>query len=306
MKYFWNKFYKVGPSPLHGVCLWRVVRRGVGSGVLAGDSALTLCFRRMSADDSKGEVMVGEQALVEWYRSPQGREVMGLLRAELAELLAERFGYLGVQLGGGGMEPSLLDSSRVRQREVISSLPQRGTIRASAQALPLASECADLLLLAHVLERTADPYPLFRELERVLVPEGDAVILSFNPWGIWGVWSWFTGSLQREGHEPWRGRFYSTRRVKDWLRLLGFEIVEVRRLVYRPPSWRGWLGCKLHWLERAGPRWFPVLGGVQIIVARKRRTRMTLIRPRWRRRSAIASGVVKPTSRSMFRVDDRG
>lgn len=259
----------------------------------------------MNADDQTDEAMLREHTLVEWYDSPHGREVMQLLRAELAELLVERFGYLGVQLGGGGMEPSLLEASRVRQREVISSLPRRGSIRASVQALPLASECADLLLLTHVVERTADPYPLFRELERVLVPDGDAVVLSFNPWGIWGAWSWFAGSLHRGDQEPWRGRFYSARRIKDWLRLLGFEIIEVRRLVYRPPSWRGWLGRKLHWLERAGPRWFPMLGGVQIIVARKRRTRMTLIRPRWRRLPAIASGVVKPTSRSMSRVDDR-
>jgi SAM-dependent methyltransferase len=255
--------------------------------------------------DEQTEVMLRERTLVEWYESAHGREVGQLLRAELAELLAERFGYLGVQLGGGGIEPSLIEASRVRQREVISSLPQRGTIQASAQALPLASECADLLLLAHVVERTSDPYPLFRELERVLVPEGDAVVVSFNPWGIWGVWSWLADAVRRGDHEPWRGRFYSARRVKDWLRLLGFEIIEVRRLVYRPPSWRGWLGRKLHWLERAGPRWFPVLGGMQIIVARKRRTRMTLIRPRWRRLPAIAGGVVKPTSRSMFRVDDR-
>ena len=254
--------------------------------------------------DEQTEGMLRERTLVEWYESAHGREVVQLLRAELTDLLSERFGYLGVQVGGGGMEPSLIEASRVRQREVISSLPQCGTIQASAQALPLASECADLLLLAHVVERSADPYPLFRELERVLVPEGDAVVVSFNPWGIWGVWSWFAGAVRRGDHEPWRGRFYSARRIKDWLRLLGFEIIEVRRLVYRPPSWRGWLGRKLHWLERAGPRWFPALGGVQIIVARKRRTRMTLIRPRWRRLPAIAGGVVKPTTRSMFRVDD--
>ena len=282
---------------------------GTGAGswhyvVLAGGSSVTLCFRRMDPDDQT-EAMLRERTLVEWYGSPHGCEVMGMLRAELAELLAERFGYLGVQVGGGGLEPSLLEASRVRQREVISSLPQRGTMQALAQALPLASECADLLLLAHVVERTEDPYQLFRELERVLVPEGDVMVVSFNPWGIWGVWSWLAGAFSQGDREPWRGRFYSAGRLKDWLRLLGFEIIEVRRLVYRPPSWRGWLGRKLQWMERAGPRWFPLLGGVQIIVARKRRTRMTLIRPRWRRRPVIAGSVVKPTSRSMLRVDDQ-
>lgn len=256
--------------------------------------------------DEQTETIRRERTLVEWYGSEHGAQVLEVVRAALADLLIERFGYLGVQLGGGGLEPSLIEASRVRQREVISALPTGGTIQASAQALPLASECADLLLLAHVVERTSDPYQLFRELERVLVPEGDAVLVSFNPWSIWGAWSWFAGPFVRSDREPWRGRFYSSRRIKDWLRLLGFEIIAVRRLVYRPPAWRGWLGHKLEWMEGVGPRWFPLLGGVQIIVARKRRTRMILIRPRWRRIRVMAGGVVKPTSRSMLRDNDKG
>lgn len=263
-----------------------------------------LCLLRMDSDDQI--IMRRERALRQWYRSSSGVEVLRALRQELSALLAERFGYLGVQIGGGGLDPSLLETSRVRQREVISSLAREGSVQASAQALPLASECADLAILVHVLERTADPYQLLRELERVLVPEGDAVLLSFNPWSLWGVWSWFGDVLRQDDDALWHGRFYPTWRIKDWLRLLDFEIVEVRSLVYRPPTWRGWLGRKLQRLDAVGPRWFGPLGGVRIIVARKRRSRMIMIRPRWRRLPRLAGGVVKPTSRSMLRVDDQG
>lgn len=245
-----------------------------------------------------------EWALSEWYRGPQGTRVLNELREDLAGLLVERFGYLGVQVGVSGVAPSLLDASRVRQRVAVSSLPDEGNIRAVPEALPLESESVDLLMLIHVLERTGDPHQVLRELERVLVPEGDVVIISFNPWSPWGIWSWLTGEAWRSDYAPWYGRFYATARVKDWLRLLGFEILCVHRLVYRPPSWSGWVGDKLSWVERIGPRWLPMFGGMRVLVARKRRSRMMLIRPRWRRRSVLAGGVVKPTSRSMLRVDN--
>lgn len=270
--------------------------------MLAGETAQTVCLPGMNKQ-AKGEGMLRERALVEWYRASQGAQVLTELRTELAGLLAERFGFLGVQLGAGELVPPLLEASRVRQREVISSLPGCGTIRAVPEALPLAAESTDLLILTHTLEQASDPYQVLRELERVLVPEGDAVLISFNPWSLWGGWSWLVGIPWRGEYAPWNGRFYSASRVKDWLRLLDFEVIEVRRLVYRPPSWRGWIGERLRWMERLGPRWFPLLGGVQVLVARKRRTATTLIRPRWRRLPVLAGGVVKPTSRSMCRVD---
>ncbi|APZ42222.1 methyltransferase domain-containing protein [Acidihalobacter ferrooxydans] len=246
-----------------------------------------------------------EKRLVDWYASPQGEKTLALLREVLAELLSTRFGYLGIQVGGGAINPSLAELSRVREHVLVSTLPDRGDIRASPLALPVASECADLLLLLHTVENASDPYQVLRELERVLVPEGDAVMVSFNPWSIWGMSSWFVGRLRGDVYAPWQGRFYTQRRLKDWFRLLGFELVTVRRFGFRSPSWHGWFEHRCAWMEKVGPRWFPALGGVQIIIARKRRTRLTLIKSRWRPLSVRVGGrVAGAASRSVLRVED--
>jgi hypothetical protein len=60
------------------------------------------------------------------------------------------------------------------------------------------------------------------------------------------------------------------RRLRDWLRLLGFEVQ-----VSRFGGWSPALGSerwmqRLGWMERAGERWWPILGGVYLLMATKR------------------------------------
>ena len=244
-----------------------------------------------------------ERRLAAWYASEHGQALQVALREALGEILADRFGYFGVQLGGGGLRPSLAALSRVRHCAVISRLPETSDIQAAPDALPLAAESTDLLLLLHVLEQTPDPHQVLREAERVLVPEGDAVIVSFNPVSMWGVWAWVSGQWADPPAAPWQGRFYGLKRSRDWLNLLGLDVVEVRRLAFLPPSRGGWFGRRLRWMERAGPRWFSPLGAVRIIVARKRRSRMILVRPEWRRAPAPTVVAVGNASR---RLNDDG
>ena len=60
------------------------------------------------------------------------------------------------------------------------------------------------------------------------------------------------------------------RRLRDWLRLLGFEVQ-----VSRFGGWSPALGSerwmqRLGWIEHAGERWWPILGGVYLLMATKR------------------------------------
>ena len=43
------------------------------------------------------------------------------------------------------------------------------------------SDCADAALLPHTLEFAADPYAVLREVDRVLVGEGQLLVLGFRP-----------------------------------------------------------------------------------------------------------------------------
>ncbi len=151
-------------------------------------------------------------------------------------------------------------------------------------ALPFDSNSLDLVVLPHALELARDPHLALREVERVLVPEGRVVIVGFNPASPWGLRQrlgrWrrrLKSGAQRELFLPDAGELIGFRRLRDWLRLLSFEVEAGRFGCYRPPVASGsWLS-RLGWIERVGDRWWPVFGAVYFVVAVKRVRGMRLV-----------------------------
>ena len=144
-------------------------------------------------------------------------------------------------------------------------------------ALPFGTASLDLLVLPHALELARDPHLVLREVERVLVPEGRVVIVGFNPSSLWGLRQWlgrfrrrFSAHPRRELFLPAEGDFLGYRRLRDWLRLLSFEVEAGRFGCYRPPlGAQKWL-ARFAWADRVGERWWPVFGAVYFVVAVKR------------------------------------
>ena len=99
------------------------------------------------------------------------------------------------------------------------------------EALPVASDSVDAVLLPHTLETDNDPHAVLREVARVLVAEGQLLVLGFSAVGTWGA----RHRLSSEGFPPGLARLISESRVRDWFALLGFEITAVRRYLYRLP-----------------------------------------------------------------------
>ena len=76
---------------------------------------------------------------------------------------------------------------------------------------------------------------------------------------------------------PHAGEFIGYRRLRDWLRLLSFEVEAGRFGCYIPPLTSArWL-ARFEWMERAGDRWWPVFGALYYIVAVKRVRGMRLV-----------------------------
>ena len=217
----------------------------------------------------------------EWLQTPQGRYLLDWEQDGMDRLVADIFGYHAVQLGLPGFE--LLRANRMPRR--IDCGPQGRDLRCSEYELPFATGSLDLVLLPHVLEFSAHPHRVLREVERVLVPEGSVVISGFNPLSLWGLRRL---SARRGAEAPWSGHYRSAMRIRDWLNLLGFEIQESRFGCYAPPlrtpQWLERWGC----LDRAGSRWWPVLGAGYLLHGVKRVQGMRLITPHWRGRKAAA------------------
>lgn len=173
-------------------------------------------------------------------------------------------------------------------------------------ALPFFENSLDLLVLPHSLELSPDPHATLREAQRVLVPEGKLVVCGFNPMSLWGL-KQARGHLYRrlsrtisgeagaalpsppslqgglgELFLPEAGEFLGYRRMKDWLRLLNFEIESDQFGCYRPAVRSDkWLQ-RFAWMDKAGARYWPIFGAVYMVVAVKRVHGMRMLSPNWK------------------------
>ena len=144
----------------------------------------------------------------------------------------------------------------------------RSMLRCDFDALPFPGRSLDVVVLAHALEQARDPHLALAEVERVLVPEGRLLIFGLNPASLWSL---------HPHARPDSGQPIAYRRLRDWLRLLSFEVEAARFGCFRPPLARSdWLD-RLRWMDRVGARWWPMFGAVYAISAVKRVRGMRLV-----------------------------
>jgi SAM-dependent methyltransferase len=235
----------------------------------------------------------------EWIATPLGRYLIEREQAYFDQVVADIFGFNALQIGFA--QSDLLRANRMPKR--FAAAPQFSENRkteikllAEPGSLPLASQSIDLLLLPHVLEFSAHPHQILREAERVLMPEGQVIISGFNPYSLWGLPRFLPS---RKQNYPWQGNFISLPRIKDWLALLGFDVVAGRMCCYEPPlRSEQWLR-RFHFMEAAGDRWWALAGGVYFLQAKKRVAGMHLIMPNWNRSSA-ANKVLAPVPQKLI------
>jgi SAM-dependent methyltransferase len=222
-------------------------------------------------------------------------------------LLADVFGYHAVQLGWPDLQAlrnNRMPHRWMAQAEFEPDWPTSGAGQAcspdvclDSRAWPWPADSLDLVVLPHTLERSADPHACLREVERVLIPEGQVLITGLNPWSWWGVQQ--SRAQRRHGlHDPVPPSLIAYRRLRDWLRLLGFEVQ-----VSRFGGWTPALGSerwmqRLSWMDVAGERWWPILGGVYLLVATKRVPGGLLINGRRWRTVRSPAAATAPIARS--------
>ena len=167
---------------------------------------------------------------------------------------------------------------------------------ATSEALPFETDSMSSILAIHSLEFCERPDQALREAKRVLQPEGYMLITGFNTIspGYWGIGKWaLRGS--RYPKTIWHPR------LADWLRLLEFEIVASSMFCYAPTS----IGHKMpgasQRFEKAGNRWWPMLGAGYVLVARNTMLGRKLVGRTLSKFLARGKVVITPTSSSTHR-----
>ncbi len=235
-------------------------------------------------------------ALRAFWQLPLGRALLNAEAQLLGEALEDVFGWEFLQVGAWGEGRELLAGCRTRRKILVapSAFSGGADIIARPSALPVGRDSVDAVLLPHTLEFASDPYAIVREVDRVLSGEGQLVVLGFQPFSLWGV----RARSSRAGFPPGMRRILSAGRVREWLVLMGYEVVAERSYLHCTPWGKGAAGTADHspLLRRT---WFnPLPAGAWLMKARKRVLALTPIRPRLREKQpAVIGQLVKPTTR---------
>lgn len=267
--------------------------------------------------------------LAEWMQSAAGRCLLQWEQQQLDHAVADVFGFHALQLGLPELHS--LRANRMPHRWLAADAavaaaaarpmaevdidalldapyPAPGRVAVPAllcdfDALPFPNQSLDLVVLPHTLELARDPHLTLREVERVLVPDGRVMIVGFNPASMWGLRQRLGRAREAIGlggraalFLPRCGEMLGYWRVRDWLRLLSFEIEGGRFGCFRPPyASARWLE-RSAWMERIGERWWPVFGAVYFLVAVKRVRGLRLVglaRPEARKTRSAATVVTQ-------------
>jgi SAM-dependent methyltransferase len=231
-----------------------------------------------------------QQPIVElqsWFDTEVGQYAMKWEQLKIDALVADVFGYRAIQIGLPKVD--LLRQNRMPFKAFVGRTAiepdvhhaWQASVVAEPEYLPLESDSIDLLILPHALECAHDQHALLREVQRVLVPEGRVVISGFNPHSLWG----FRHNLPFS--KPWLPTSsdddVAPNKIKDWLRLLSFEIDRGHFGCYAPAlTSQKWLE-RFTFMEPAGDRWWPIFGSVYVVSAVKKVASMHLITPNWKR-----------------------
>ncbi|MFC5473957.1 class I SAM-dependent methyltransferase [Paraherbaspirillum soli] len=242
-------------------------------------------------------------ALGPWLQTPTGSYMQEWEQARLDAMTADIFGFHAMQIGVPQI--NALQANRMPYKWLTDSRLPESTVAASPTSivvthdfadLPFASQSLDLIVLPHVLEFAAEPHQVLREVERVLIPEGQVIICGFNPASLWGIRQ-TVGRMSGVHFLPQNAEFISLLRLKDWLKLLNMEVNRGHFGCYAPPYTSAkWLH-RFAFMEKAGNRWWPYFGAVYIVQAIKRVKGMHLIGPAFSKQAIKAARGVPATNK---------
>jgi SAM-dependent methyltransferase len=252
-----------------------------------------------------------------WFTTPLGQSLVNGEREKCIQLVPS--GYYARSLQIGFPWVNYLEGLEVSSRFIVDCQrppPLEGVPYGSAQAnkseaeacyfavsdsaaLPFPEKSQDLIVLPHTLDFCPDPHEVLRQSTQILVPDGCIVIIGFNLISFYGAIKVFKNSRKSL---PWSGHYYPVGRVQDWLALLGFDLVGAGMMSYQPPvqseKWRS----RLEFFESAGDRWWPGLGGVYIIVGRKREMTVTPLPKSARTWHTLIPGMAQSASQRAAKI----
>jgi len=178
----------------------------------------------MKSFQTRAPSLQPRQQFLEWYHSSTAGHLLQTIEATyLLNTIKLTYNQKILQVGSLGSEDRYIGDEFHGNFALIDLDGNRyagnySSISAYPAELPVAGESIDVLVLPHLLEFEDNPHQALREAERVLKPEGQVVVLGFNPWSLQAL----SGSLLSRKDFDMKSRI-GCYRLMDWLSLLKFE-----------------------------------------------------------------------------------
>ena len=230
-----------------------------------------------------------------WQALPNGELILNEINQLLYPWWQKFFGYHFLKIGALSHAIDTANSPIKHQMSIARHLDTEQKIEiqqknnskhiiADIDDLPLLEHSVDVCLLSHALEFSLDPHHVVREASRVLIPNGYLVITGFNPYSLAGMNKFIP---YRNKNSPWNEHFFSAGRVKDWLHLMGYEILADERCLHS--SLAGKVNTKgiFNVLGRFSTHYLSCFGSIYVVVAKKRVFPLTPIKPKWQVRTSF-------------------
>ncbi|MGB3726550.1 MAG: methyltransferase domain-containing protein [Glaciecola sp.] len=214
----------------------------------------------------------------QWQQIGQGDIAKHELEQALIPITERIFGYYLVKIGSLSSQIDLKKCSVRYQFSCAPHANKRNSLCANSASLPFQNNSVDAFLLLGELDFAQDPHQIIREIDRAVTSDGRVVIAGFNPFSIAGIMKYLPINRKNLLH---KGRFFTSTRIKDWLQLLDFEIVQQEHLLYSSLFMRKRLNSQSK-IQKWCQTYLPWFSSMYIIVARKREIPLSPIKPKWK------------------------
>lgn len=234
------------------------------------------------------------ESVQDWLQTPLGSALLRQEARVVEEAFDGLFGEQCLQIGLWGDSRAFLRLARTQRTALIAEKAAAGSpsVLGELHRLPVASDSIDSVLLPHTLDYSDRQHAILREVQRVLRSDGHLVVLGCRPGGLWGLRRLVPGA----GLPPGADHLISDRRLRDWLELLDMRIHSLTRYFFRwpLPTIRGGGSSQR---EQRGQRWWPELSACYMLTAQKRISTLTPVRPAWRTKAKVVTGLAEPSTR---------